>query len=143
MYPCTVPWYLQWETDRWQRYEGKNEPALHWTQPMRLDWAGLGLRVFAWGPCALQFSVLSIDCPSLIEEGRWAGGQQTPALGEAFLGSSSTSSKPLSSVPFPLPRILSHHLHLAQYSSASVEQSRASGDCISSHVQISLESTRH
>lgn len=43
MYPCTVPEYLQWQSSTqvdWQTGrgdEGKNEPALHWTQPMRLD----------------------------------------------------------------------------------------------------------
>lgn len=43
MYPCTVPEYpavAGREVDA-KRDEGKNGPALYWTQPMRLGWPGL------------------------------------------------------------------------------------------------------
>lgn len=83
--------------------------------------------MFALGPVRLQFAVLSIDCPPALFDQM---GSQSQPWGGAFLGSTSTSSV-LTPLLRPFPLSLSLYLttcNLAQYSSASVEQSRVFGD---------------
>lgn len=106
-----------------------------------LDWAGL--RMFALGPVRLQFWVLSIDCPPALFD--QMGSQKEASLGGSFPWFDLDLVLTPLLHPFPFfPLTLSHHLqHLAQFSSASVEQSRFSGDCINCRVQISSKSTRH